>query len=47
TVVNNAGVELPATGGIGTTLFIVFGSVLAVAAGVVIVTNKRAKKEEI
>ncbi|MBP5270902.1 MAG: LPXTG cell wall anchor domain-containing protein, partial [Clostridia bacterium] len=46
-VVNKAGVELPATGGIGTTLFIVFGSVLAVAAGVVIVTNKRAKKEEI
>lgn len=47
TVTNNAGVELPATGGIGTKLFIAFGSVLAVAAGVVIVTNKRAKKEEI
>ena len=47
TVTNNAGVELPATGGLGTKLFIAFGSVLAVAAGVVIVTNKRAKKEEI
>ena len=47
TVVNTAGVELPSTGGIGTKIFIAVGAVIAVAAAVVIVTNKRAKKEAI
>ena len=47
TVINNEGVELPSTGGIGTKIFIALGSVIAVAASVIIVTNKRAKKEEI
>ena len=46
-VVNNAGVELPATGGLGTTLFTTFGLFAILAAGVFLVTNKRIAKEEI
>ncbi len=46
-VVNNVGVELPQTGGIGTTLFIVFGTLIALAAAVIIVTNKRAKNANV
>ena len=46
-VINNEGVELPSTGGIGTKIFIAVGAVLVVVAAVVIVTNQRAKKEEI
>ena len=42
TVVNKAGVELPSTGGIGTTLFYVIGSILVLGAGVVLVAKKRA-----
>ena len=38
---NNAGVELPSTGGIGTTLFYVFGAILVISAGVVLVTRRR------
>lgn len=41
TVVNKSGSELPSTGGIGTTIFYVLGSVLVVAAGVLLVTKKR------
>ncbi|MBR0162865.1 MAG: isopeptide-forming domain-containing fimbrial protein [Oscillospiraceae bacterium] len=41
-VVNNKGVELPSTGGIGTTLFYVIGSILVLGAGVVLVAKKRA-----
>lgn len=40
-VVNNAGSELPETGGIGTTLFYVFGSIMFVGAAVLLVTKKR------
>ena len=43
-VINNAGVELPATGGIGTTIFYVVGGVLVVAAGVLLVVTKRTAK---
>lgn len=43
-VINNAGVELPATGGIGTTIFYVVGGVLVVAAGVLLVVKKRTAK---
>ncbi|MBQ3466082.1 MAG: LPXTG cell wall anchor domain-containing protein [Firmicutes bacterium] len=42
TVTNNAGAELPSTGGIGTTLFYVIGSILVLGAGVVLVAKKRA-----
>ena len=38
---NNAGTELPSTGGIGTTLFYVVGGMLLVGAGVLLVTKKR------
>ena len=38
---NNAGIELPETGGIGTTLFYVIGGMLAVVAVVLLVTKKR------
>lgn len=41
TVVNNAGSELPSTGGIGTTLFYVIGGLLMTGAVVLLVTKKR------
>ena len=40
-VENNKGVTLPTTGAMGTTMFITFGSFLALAAGVLLVTKKR------
>ena len=43
---NNSGTELPSTGGIGTTIFYVVGGLLAVGAGVVLVTKKRMGKIE-
>lgn len=44
TVVNNSGVELPKTGGIGTTIFTVLGALLMLGAGVVLVTRRRLQK---
>lgn len=41
TIENSTGVELPSTGGIGTTIFYVIGSILALAAGVILVTRRR------
>lgn len=38
---NVAGAELPATGGMGTTLFYVIGSILVIGAGIVLVAKKR------
>lgn len=40
-VVNEKGAELPSTGGIGTTIFYVLGSMMVLAAGVIIITKKR------
>ena len=40
-VVNKAGVKLPSTGGIGTTIFYVLGSILVIGAVVLLVTKKR------
>ncbi len=40
-VINNAGSELPETGGIGTTLFYIIGGVLVLAAVVLLITKKR------
>lgn len=40
-VLNQSGPELPSTGGMGTTIFYVLGSLLVVAAGVLLVTKKR------
>lgn len=45
-VVNNAGKELPSTGGIGTTIFYVVGSVLVIGAAVVLITRKRMGKSD-
>lgn len=44
TVKNEKGTELPSTGGIGTTLFYVFGTILVLGAGVVLVTKRRVKE---
>ena len=45
-VVNKSGSTLPETGGIGTTIFYVLGSLLVVGAGVVLITRKRMSKSE-
>jgi fimbrial isopeptide formation D2 family protein/LPXTG-motif cell wall-anchored protein len=42
---NNKGAVLPSTGGIGTTIFYVVGSILVVAAGVLLITKKRMSRE--
>ena len=44
-VENNKGTLLPSTGGIGTTIFYVVGSILVVAAGVLLITKKRMSRE--
>lgn len=43
-VVNQAGSELPTTGGMGTTIFYILGSVLVLAAVVLLVTRKRMSR---
>lgn len=43
TIENNAGTELPSTGGIGTTIFYVLGGALVLAAVVLLVTRKRMR----
>lgn len=40
-VVNNSGTQLPSTGGMGTTIFYVLGSILVLGAAVLLVTKKR------
>jgi len=44
TVENNAGAELPSTGGIGTTIFYVLGGLLVVCAGVLLITKRQMNK---
>lgn len=41
TIVNKPGKELPTTGGMGTTLFYIFGGLMFVGAAVLLVTKKR------
>ena len=43
---NKAGSTLPSTGGIGTTIFYVVGSVLVIGAAVVLITRKRMGKSD-
>ena len=38
---NNKGVQLPSTGGIGTTIFYVVGAILVIGAGVIMITRRR------
>ena len=45
TISNEHGVELPSTGGIGTTLFYIVGAVLVIGAGVLLVTRRRMDKK--
>ena len=40
-ILNTQGVELPSTGGIGTTIFYVVGAILVIGAGVVMITRRR------
>ena len=40
-VANNTGALLPSTGGVGTTIFYVLGSILVIGAVVLLVTKKR------
>lgn len=42
-VLNNTGSLLPSTGGMGTTLFYIFGAILVIGSGVVLITKKRMK----
>ena len=44
TIINESGIELPETGGMGTTLFYIIGALLALGAGVVLVTRRRMQK---
>ena len=46
TVTNQAGAQLPSTGGIGTTVFYVIGSILLVVAGVLLVAKRRMDSEK-
>lgn len=43
-VVNNTGNELPSTGGIGTMLFVLIGSMMVIGCGVLLVTKLRMTK---
>ncbi len=45
-VVNKKGVELPSTGGIGTTIFYVIGGLMMAAAAVLFVTKKRLESNK-
>ena len=45
-VVNNKGTELPSTGGVGTTIFYVAGSILVLAAVIFLVTKRRMGNED-
>ena len=40
-VANSTGSELPSTGGMGTTIFYVLGSILVLGAAVLLITKKR------
>ena len=43
-VVNQSGATLPSTGGIGTTIFYVTGAVLALGAGILLITKRRMRR---
>ena len=43
---NKSGTELPSTGGIGTTIFYVLGSILVIGAVVLLIAKKRMSASE-
>lgn len=45
-IANKAGAVLPSTGGIGTTIFYVLGSILVLGAAVLLIVKKRMKDQE-
>ena len=45
-VINQKGVVLPSTGGIGTTIFYVIGGILVVGAVVLLIVRRRMRNEE-
>jgi LPXTG-motif cell wall-anchored protein len=45
TVVNQAGSTLPHTGGIGTTIFYVIGSILVLGAVILLITMSRVRRD--
>ena len=45
-VLNQSGTELPSTGGMGTTIFYVVGSILLIGAAVLLITKKRMSAEK-
>lgn len=45
-VLNQSGTELPSTGGMGTTIFYVLGSILLVGAAVLLITRRRMNAEK-
>ncbi len=46
TVENNSGIQLPSTGGMGTTIFYVLGGILVLGAGVLLVTRRKMSAEK-
>ena len=46
TVINKAGSLLPSTGGMGTTLFYIIGSILVVGAAILLVAKKRMSDDK-
>lgn len=45
-VINKKGVELPSTGGIGTTIFYILGSLLVIGCGIVLISKKRMENNK-
>ncbi|MBE6988125.1 MAG: isopeptide-forming domain-containing fimbrial protein [Ruminococcaceae bacterium] len=45
-IVNQAGTQLPTTGGMGTTIFYIMGTILVIGSAVLLVTRRRMKTEE-
>ena len=45
-IVNKPGVELPGTGGIGTTIFYILGSLLVIGCGIVLISRKRMENNK-
>ena len=43
-IANNPGVELPHAGGIGTTIFYILGSILAIGSAIVLISRRRLRR---